>query len=57
VQSIDELFACINEASLPLVKQRKAIYSLGDFITSLPQDRGTAEKNRPLSSHRQAIRV
>ena len=44
VQSIDELFACLNEACLPLVKQRKAIYSLGDFTTAVPQDRETAEK-------------
>lgn len=44
MQSIDESFACINEASLPVVKQRKALYSLGDFITSLPQDRETTEK-------------
>ena len=43
-QSIEEMFACLNEASLPLIKQRKAIYSLGDFTTALPQDRETAEK-------------
>ena len=43
-QSIDELFAHLNEASLPLVKARKKIYSLGDFTTAMPQDRDTAEK-------------
>lgn len=44
VDSIDEMFETLNAASLPLVKARKPIYSLGDFSDALPQDRGTAEK-------------
>lgn len=46
LEGMKVLLGQLNETSLPLVKERKAIYALGDFTNFVPQDRETAEAIR-----------
>ncbi len=46
VETLQTYFEAVNEACLPLVKNRKPIYALVDFTDFVPQDRASGDAIR-----------